>query len=217
MGQRRESRLEIKIQLRIFGTDSSGQIFSEKVATVNVSRQGAALSGVKVNLALEEIIGVTYGTNKSHFRVRWIGQPGTSVAGHIGLVNIAPNKPLWDFPLPGGELDEFRRTATADRRKSPRLKSVTSVEIHPAQGALIWGKATDISLGGCYIEMGIPLKQNAELRIGLWLQQTKLWVGGIVRSSTPGFGIGVEFTAISPEDAEKLKAYLADVAASNNL
>jgi len=215
MGQRREPRLETKIPLRIFGTDVSGQIFSEKVSTVNVSRQGAELSGVLVNLALDEIVGITYGTSKAHFRVKWIGQPGTSAAGHIGLLNISPNKPLWDFPLPGSELDEFRGMANADRRKSPRLKSVTSVEIHPAHGSLIWGKATDISFGGCYIEMGIPLKQDTELRIGLWIDQTKMWVGGVVRSSTPGFGIGVQFTSITTEDLDKLKAYLARVADSN--
>jgi hypothetical protein len=44
MGKRREPRKEI-LPVRIFGTDGSGQIFSEKVVTVNVSRQGIELSG----------------------------------------------------------------------------------------------------------------------------------------------------------------------------
>ena len=47
MGKRREPRKEIRVPIRIFGTDGSGQIFSEKAFTVNVSQQGLELSGVQ--------------------------------------------------------------------------------------------------------------------------------------------------------------------------
>jgi hypothetical protein len=213
MGQRREPRLDINLPVRIFGTDSSGQIFSEKVSTVNVSRQGAELSGLKATPALEEIVGITYGAHKVHFRVKWVGQPDTPKASHVGLLNISPDKPLWDFPLPAADLDQFRRMASTNRRKYPRVKCITSVELHPEGETMIWGRATDLSLGGCYVEMGIPLKQSSRLRIGLWIKQAKLWVEGEVRSSTPGFGIGVKFTQISQEGLQTLSAYLAGLVA----
>ena len=34
MGRRREPRKEIQAQVRIFGTDSSGKVFSDKAVTV---------------------------------------------------------------------------------------------------------------------------------------------------------------------------------------
>ena len=73
MARRREPRKEVQVPVRIFGTDSSGHVFSEKAVTVNVSRQGAELSGVQPQLNLDEIVGLTYGKNRVHFRVKWVG------------------------------------------------------------------------------------------------------------------------------------------------
>src|ERR1700724_592112 len=105
MGKRREPRKEIKVPVRIFGTDGEGKIFSEKVLTANVSKQGVQLSGVQAQPKIDEIIGLTYGTIKSHFRVKWVGQAGTPLAGHMGLLNLSPEKTFWDFPLPSPAVD----------------------------------------------------------------------------------------------------------------
>ena len=107
MGRRSQPRKPIEVPVRIFGTDSHGQVFSEKVTTVNVSRNGAELAGVRPDLGLDEIVGLTYGSNRVHFRVKWIGAAGTPHAGHVGLLNIAPEKPLWDFPLPADAKDDY--------------------------------------------------------------------------------------------------------------
>ena len=203
---RREPRKEIKVPVRIFGTDSAGQIFSEKVFTVNISQQGVELCGLKAKPAINEIVGVTYGTTKVHFRVKWIGKPATPTEDHIGLLNISPEKRLWDVPLPAPQADDYR--PTADRRKHPRLRCATSLELHPDGGALIWGKAADLSIGGCFVEMSIPLLQGQKLKIGLWIQEAKVWVNGIVTSSTPGFGIGVKFIDVSEQDSARLRQHL---------
>jgi len=107
MGRRSQPRNNTVVPVRIFGTDSHGQVFSEKVSTVNVSRKGAQLAGVRPDLGLDEIVGLTHGTNRVHFRVKWIGEPGTPRAGQLGLLNIAPEKPLWDFPLPADAIDDY--------------------------------------------------------------------------------------------------------------
>ena len=115
MGRRREPRKEIQVPVRIFGTNSSGQVFSDMAVTANVSQQGIELSGVQPELNHDEIIGLTYGKNRVHFRVKWVGKPGTPKAGHVGLLNISPEKPLWDFPLPSATPDNYqaRRRRTA--------------------------------------------------------------------------------------------------------
>jgi hypothetical protein len=203
MGRRREPRKEIQAPVRIFGTSSSGQVFSEKAVTANVSQNGAELSGVQAKLNLDEIIGLTYGKNRVHFRVKWIGQSGTAKAGHVGLLNIAPEKPLWDFPLPSPAPDNHQHRV-AEQRKHPRVKCHNSVELHTQGGASFWATLTDLSVGGCYVEMSIPLPPGTKLRVGIWIGENKCWADCEVAYSTSGLGTGVKFNRISEPDLEEL-------------
>src|SRR6266567_6984043 len=107
MGQRREPRKLIGVPVRIFGTDLAGKIFSENVTTVDISQNGAKLRGVLDRVRVEEIIGATYGKNKVHFREKWSGEPGSPKEGEIGLLNLTPDKPFWDFPLPSAARDDL--------------------------------------------------------------------------------------------------------------
>ncbi|GAC1431022.1 MAG: hypothetical protein NVS1B11_05100 [Terriglobales bacterium] len=86
------------------------------------------------------------------------------------------------------------------------------MELHPEGDAVIWGKTADISLGGCFVEMAIPLKQGKQLKVGLWVGETKLWTTSRVVTSTPGYGIGLQFTEISEKDAQRLEQFLAQSA-----
>jgi hypothetical protein len=208
MGKRREPRKEIRVPVRIFGTDSGGQIFSEKVFTVDVSQQGLQLSGVQAHPSVDEIVGVTYGTTKTHFRVKWVGQAGSAKAGHIGLLNLSPEKSLWDFPLPPPSFDASVRDAR-DRRTSPRLKSTNSAEVYPSgQTAPIRTRTADISVGGCFLEMPNPLPKATQIKIALWVKDYKLWATGEVVTSTPGFGIGVKFIEMTDQDKNQLREFL---------
>jgi hypothetical protein len=206
MGKRREPRKEIAVPIRIFGTDSSGQIFSEKVFTVNVSQQGVELRGVQAQPNVDEIVGVTYGVTKVHFRVKWVGQPGTPKAGHLGLLNLSPEKSLWDFELPPPSFDAMTQE---ERRTSPRVKCINSAEVYPAgETAPIRTRTADLSAGGCFLEMPNPLPKGTQVRIAIWVGEFKLWTGGEVVTSTPGFGIGVKFNEMTVQDKNQLKHFL---------
>jgi len=208
MGKRREPRKEIRVPVRIFGTDAAGQIFSEKVFTVNVSRHGVELTGVKAQPKVAEIIGLTYGQTKSHFRVMWVGEAGSPKLGHIGLLNLSPEKPFWDFPLPGPTVDGVARDVH-DRRAYPRIKCANSVEIHlKNQEAPIRARTADMSLGGCFIEMSSPLAKGSDIRVGIWVKEVKLWAQARVITSTPGYGIGVQFTEMSEHERAELQRFL---------
>jgi hypothetical protein len=207
MGRRSQPRNNNAVPVRIFGTDSHGQVFSEKVSTVNVSRKGAQLAGVRPDLGLDEIVGLTYGTNRVHFRVKWIGEPGTPRAGYLGLLNIAPEKPLWDFPLPADAVDDYDPIAV-DNRKHTRYRCQNSIEIHVQEGASFWGSVADLSLGGCYVEIPIPLELGKRLKVGIWFGQTKVWADARVAHRTPGMGVGLVFTQISDQDIDQIRRYL---------
>jgi hypothetical protein len=210
MGQRREPRKLIGVPVRIFGTDLAGKIFSENVTTVDVSQKGAKLRGVLARVRVEEIIGATYGKNKVHFRVKWTGEPGSPREGQIGLHNLTPEKPFWDFPLPSAAPDNFS-FAGKDRRRSVRVKCSISAELRPVGQPVIWGKVSDLSLGGCFVEMPIPLPVHAKFEIALWLGETKLRLQGEAASASPGFGIGVRFTNLSPENQELLRRHVQTI------
>ena len=208
MGKRREPRKEIRVPVRIFGTDAAGQIFSEKVFTVNVSRHGVELNGVKAQPNVSEVIGLTYGQNKGHFRVMWVGQVGSPKLGHLGLLSLSPEKPFWDFSLPGPTVDGVARDAH-DRRAYPRIKCANSVESHlKNQEAPIRARTGDMSLGGCFIEMSSPLPRGTEIRVGIWVNDVKLWAQGKVITSMPGYGIGVQFTEMAEHERAQLQRFL---------
>jgi hypothetical protein len=117
----REPRKIMRVPVRMFGTDVD-KIFSEKVTTATVSNHGVRLDGVRAPLNVDEIVGLTYGHNKVHFRMKWVGTPGTSAEGLAGLVNLTPERPMWDFPLSQALPDNFRGDSRGDRRTSPRVK-----------------------------------------------------------------------------------------------
>ncbi len=226
MGNRREPRHPIRLQVRIFGTDADGQMFSENVFSFDISHQGARLDGVKARLKPGDVVGVSQGQKKSRFCIQWVGQLGTSTAGQVGLVNVTNDKSIWDAPLAAKSQDSFvepepvgerrklpdRRAMAADRRGGGRLKCMISVQIQPTgQSAPIWGKAVDISMGGCFIEMPIPLQKGTKLAIGIWIKEYKLQTNGRVVNSRPGFGIGVQFSEMSETDAVVLKDFLKSI------
>lgn len=211
MGKRREPRKAMQVPVRIFGTDVDGKIFSEKVTTASVSNSGVRLDGVRARLTVDEIVGLTYGKNKVHFRVKWVGIPGTPTEGAVGLVNLTPERPLWDFPLPHPVLDNFREDSRGDRRTSPRVKCAVSVELKVEGEASMWGKASDLSIGGCFVEMPIPLKQGTKFEIVLWISGTKLKVQAAVASSAPGYGIGIRFIDVSSQDKELLRGFISTI------
>lgn len=210
MGKRREPRKTVAVPVRVFGTDSAGKIFSETVTVLDVSQSGARLGGVRAAIKVDEIIGLTYGKNKVHFRVKWVGTPGQPSEGQVGLQNLNPQKLLWDFPLPQSIVDNFR--PTVDRRRSPRVKCSLSVELHRDGEPVIWGKASDISLGGCFVEMPIPLPVEATFTIAIWLGETKLRLPAQLASSSPGFGSGVRFTQTSAEARAFLQQHMFSIA-----
>jgi PilZ domain len=115
---------------------------------------------------------------------------------------------MWDFPLPSGEIDNFREDSRGDRRTSPRVRCLVSAELHSAESPTTWAKATDLRVGGCFLEMPIPMKQGAKVEIALWISGAKLRLQAEVVSSAPGYGIGIKFLDVSPQDAEILRGFI---------
>ena len=99
MGQRRTSRDETIVPVRLWGMDVSGQPFIEAVWTRNVSKDGALLKGVRRKLQAGDTLGITYLEKKARLRVVWVGQAGSAEEGHVGLQTLPAGDTLWPTPL----------------------------------------------------------------------------------------------------------------------
>jgi c-di-GMP-binding flagellar brake protein YcgR len=96
-----------------------------------------------------------------------------------------------------------------ERRKCPRTKIALPIEFKP-EGATVASRAetADLSLVGCYVEMSFTLPVGSRLELGLWVEDQRLAISGIVVTHHPQFGNGIEFLNMSPEDRAKLAAFL---------
>src|SRR5579871_2477732 len=214
MGRRKEARKETRLTVRLWGTDVSGRPFIDSVSTRNISTDGVLLEGVQHKLKPGDAVGVSYKQQKWHFRVTWVGEPGTAQEGLLGLETSAPGKLLWDIPLPPPGPDSFVPTKVAERRSSPRFECKASIEVRTYPSGLpLRCNLVDLSLGGCYVEMMIPLPVGTQLSLVIWLDNVKLISPGLVTSSHAGFGVGVKFIGMAKPERQILEKYLAEQAA----
>ena len=209
-GKRRDDRVEATLPVRIFGMDSAGHPFTEQVRTRNVSKRGALLTGVKTPLKAGEIIGLSHSDRKSRFRVVWVAP------GSIGVEDLSPLGSIWVVPVPKDQPDKYMVPRSADnRRQSPRYKTEIAAELRAGDGVPVWGKLSDISAGGCYIEMLIPLPVGTKLKLTLWIKESKIFIQGVVVSFHPGYGCGIKFSEIGREDRDILNHFLEELKASS--
>ena len=98
MGKRREPRKVVEVPVRIFGTDAHGKIFSENVTALDVSQSGARLGGVRAQIKVDEIIGMTYGKSKVHFPYEMGGVNGLFERRPGRIVELEPREAVMGFP-----------------------------------------------------------------------------------------------------------------------
>jgi hypothetical protein len=98
----------------------------------------------------------------------------------------------------------------SERRKYPRIKIAIPIEFKP-EGATVASHAetADLSLVGCYVEMSFTLPVGSGLELGLWVEDQRLSLSGIVVTHHPQFGNGIEFLNLSQQDRAKLAHFLS--------
>jgi len=100
------------------------------------------------------------------------------------------------------------RRQQQDKREHPRVKVRVPVELRPeGSEGQIGAETSDISLGGCYIEMMFTLARDTKLDITIKIDGTVLALGTVV-TCDPNVGNGIKFTKMLPEDQEELRCYL---------
>jgi PilZ domain len=227
MGRRSEQRIAISFPVTVHGSDSRGNKFTVATETFDISLSGASVKGLTTITEPGGKIEIESGDQNAWYSVQWIGKNGSSKAGRIGLRCLEPGKYIWGVPARGSEPDTYdpakpeplprRPSAPAgayaaptlfggdERRKFARHACRIETQVVTEDGSIgVPGTITDVSLGGCYVEMLSPLPVDSTIHLSLNPGTTTLHMSGKVRSSQVGLGMGVSFTGMGPEDFEKL-------------
>ncbi|HEY1677467.1 MAG TPA: response regulator [Candidatus Sulfotelmatobacter sp.] len=64
---------------------------------------------------------------------------------------------------------------------------------------------TDLSSGGCYLEVSLPFPQGSSVEIVVRTHEMKLRLRGIVQASHPGYGMGIAFELKTKEEQASVK------------
>lgn len=96
-----------------------------------------------------------------------------------------------------------------ERRRYLRIEVAAQIEIRPdGTNVPMRLETSDLSLGGCYVEMNLTLEVGTRLDIVLWLDQQKVSTRAVVVTRHPQFGNGISFLSVSPENEARLRAFL---------
>lgn len=107
-------------------------------------------------------------------------------------------------------------TATADpnnRRSQTRYNCRVGAEVYRT-GTSVPNHCclTDLSSGGCYLEVSLPFPEGSSVEILVRTYELKLRLRGTVQASHPGYGMGVAFELTTKEEqsnVNKLTDYVA--------
>jgi CheY-like chemotaxis protein len=101
------------------------------------------------------------------------------------------------------------RSAPGNRRGQSRHACRLSADVF-RMGVAVPNRCslTDISAGGCYVEMPTPFSSGTRVEIIVRTQDLKLRTQGVVQSVHPGFGMGVQLTLSTPEDRSQVQSLI---------
>lgn len=98
-----------------------------------------------------------------------------------------------------------------DRRRFPRYPCAGDAEVLQSGKHWGFGKVSDISRGGCYIETMHPLPIGTETQLRLTIAGIFLDICANVVSSDPMFGMGMDFIVVPTEQWNMLPQIIEKV------
>ncbi len=236
---RREPRRTVSLQVRVFGLDANGKPVNCECSTVDISANGARLTGPP-HWRAGEIIGIRHGSEKGRFRIVWVGPHGSHAESQIGLQAVEVSRHFWGVNMP-----QFPGTATSTATPS-RIAGITDSTPKPVRlnasstampyadtrrhtrlrcngGAKVilssvthWGTVIDISPGGCYVECPSTYPVGQVVYLKLSVDDLNFESDAVIRVSHPGMGMGCEFLRPSAINRKNLEDYCAEVARDPN-
>jgi len=182
--RRRNARVAVQIPVVMRSSEAGGNM---KVTTVDLSEGGMAV-------VLQ---------NRRRPSGRWqiaFTLPGTSASLEI------PAEFAWESTKKqaGLRFVDITTQAAMQVREWLRQNSPDAEQDDPP----IRCQLTDLSMGGCYLEISSPFPVCSRLIVSMRAGEVELRAQGVVRVMHPDRGMGVEFTQNTSEDRSALEKFL---------
>jgi hypothetical protein len=204
--------------VRIWGM-AEGKAFFQNVYARDLRDEGALLSGIEHPLKAEDVIGVQYGAKKARFRIRSAHDTGLlqKIQAEVELLQ-GQECPWKEMVWPGpAQISAPQEDGRSTKRQFPRHRLRFPIELRDERGgsAPMQTNASDISGRGCYVETLVPLPLGTHLAIMFWIDSEKITTSGLVRTSDPGVGMGIEFVGLDNPSRMRLQTFLSKLVAES--
>ena len=98
------------------------------------------------------------------------------------------------------------RASPGNRRTQSRRPCLLGAEIYKSDVNVPHRcSLSDISLGGCYVEMPTPFASGEKVEVQVRMRDVKLRIPGVVSAVHPGFGMGVRFELRNADQKDRLQ------------
>jgi len=235
-----EPRVEISLDVKVWGMDLYGKPFVQHARTVNTTSVGARLVGIDC-VRKGEIISMQHGDRNARCKVIWVGRDNTPIARQIGIFCVEPKKTLFDTARKGPVTGTVRAYVTplsdranavtaprsirrampdkpASRRDQERYHCAGGVELRRNEGAApVFGNLSDISLTGCYVESVSSLEVGSELLFMIRVRDTIFRGRAVVKASHHAVGMGLVFQHLAAQDQQKLEFLIGTLSGTQEM
>jgi methyl-accepting chemotaxis protein len=109
---RRDQRIDISLPVSLTAIDVNGRPLEQEILTVNVSRKGALLTGIRGKLRQGDQVSLGRLHKLEHFLISWVGEENTPRAGQIGVSASDPATSFWN--------DVVEKQSTAETESAPQ-------------------------------------------------------------------------------------------------
>ena len=100
----------------------------------------------------------------------------------------------------------------AKQRAVRRCALVASAEVTElSSGTLLSGRSSELGLGGCYVDSLNPFPEGTLVGLKLLRDQGVFETKAKVVYCDPGFGMGLAFTEMTPDQRSLLEAWLTEI------
>ncbi len=189
--RRRNTRVRVQIPVALVSEDGAGQ---RKAVTSDISQGGMSVKLARRNKKSRpmRIKFALPGTDDSIECAAEVAWEGGGAQSGLRFVNLSPE-----------QRDHLRSWLA---RHSPEMEP---------DDPPVPCKLTDLSSGGCYLEMPAPLPINTKVILTMRLAKFESRAEGLVRVMHPEVGMGVEFTRTTNQQRKHLEEFIQALTKSN--
>jgi hypothetical protein len=92
-------RYTMAVPVKLKATDVNGVVLEQEVVTIDVSKRGALLKGIRGALRTGDRVSLARQNKVEQFQIAWVGAENTERRGQNGIAAVDPASSFWSDVL----------------------------------------------------------------------------------------------------------------------